>query len=299
MLLLGSIHALPIPNSIRLVRVLADFGHAPLFSIIAVALLYIAAARHGRLSSPTPGDYGIATIVTAALASSSELAQLTLTGRSASFVDVARDLFGGSLGLLYCLWRNGGISNGPLRLAVTAAAILTLVLGAPIFWTIAGYINRAMKWPEIVAIDSRLDFIFLHPFESDIVALPSSSNSNEDGDGSSLLIHLSGQLDSGFMIEELPSDTSSYVQICFDISNPGQTDLNVTLWLGNNTSVLRSTVVSQYSNIIPAYSRVTACDNLATANNQLKRNSSFRSLGLTAPPARAPRDLIVHRIWLE
>lgn len=305
-LLLAGIHTLPIPNSIKLIRDLADFGHAPVFAVIAIACLYMAWTRHGNgTDSPTAGDYAIALLAVVLFASASELAQLGFAGRSASLVDLSRDLLGGLLGLSYCLWRYNRIGIGPLRLLVAAAVIVIVILSAPILWTIAGYVNRDARWPAIVALNSPLDLIFLHPFKSQIRVISSSRTSNDTTDYSRLLIHLNEKLRSGIMVEGLSSDWTDYRRICTDIANPNKVAINVTLWLGNRTSIVRSTSIFQYSQTMPAESRLSSCNLFLTENDSRssdeldEEHDGYRSLGLTVQPNGVSQDLIVHRIWLE
>lgn len=305
--MLAMIHTLPFPNSTKLYRVLADFGHAPVFAAIAFASLQIAwVTRRLRPKHPARREYAIAALTVILLAIASELAQMKDPGRSASFLDILRDVAGGSLGLVYCAVRYESrktMKKPQCRILAAMCIILIAFLIAPIVWTIAAYINRDAKWPTILSMDTSLDRVLLHPYKSQIQTINLPSVSDHEKDEVGLLVASSNSVDSGITIQDLGSDWHAFDRICADITNLSSISVEARMHLGNAPNIFRSTVLRKISIILPAQSRVTHCNPLySKAENVIspyQSVSAYGSISVLTRAAGTVQEFIVHRIWLE
>jgi len=305
--LLTMIHTLPIPDSTRLYRVLADFGHALIFAAIAFASLQVSwATCRVRPGRPARRDYAAAVLTVFILAIASELAQMSDPGRSASVLDVLRDVAGGALSLAYCAvhYESRETIKKPRRrmLAVISITIIAFLI-APIALTIAAYINRDAKWPTILSMDTRLDRVLLHPFEAQIrpVILPVSGHDNKDETG--LLIASNEFINSGITVEDLGSDWRGFDRICADIKNLDGTSVEARILIGNAPNIFISTATHDVSMSLPAQSRLTSCHPLYAQAEYVAGDhpdiAGYGSLSLLAQPVGTVQEFIVYRLWLE
>ncbi len=124
-------------------RVVEDFGHAPLFGVIALALLGVTRARWP--GSPVR-QYGFAAAAAAALGVLTELAQVPV-GRDASWGDFSRNI----LGIAIALTAFAALDR---RLASPRAArvLLLLIAIAGLAWVVAPVIEVVQAYRYRTAI---------------------------------------------------------------------------------------------------------------------------------------------------
>ncbi|HEY6643505.1 VanZ family protein [Povalibacter sp.] len=162
---------MPIPRRGQWLMVLQDFGHAPAFGCIAVAIL--AWLRASRPTSTVGQQYSIAFILTVVLGAATELAQF-LVARDPSWYDLRSDIFGAAAFL-------GVAAAVDLRLRATlramwgvvALAVLT-VHALPTIQMLRAYQHRTAAFPTLASFAEAIDLYFVQPQWSDIdlVSLP-------------------------------------------------------------------------------------------------------------------------------
>jgi hypothetical protein len=135
-----------------------DAGHAPLFGVIAIALLRIVSAT--RPGIPPARAWGIAFWTAFGIGAATEVLQFFQPSRDPSFIDLSRD-FAGSAGFLLlaaAVPRASG-RTGPLRSVRqrwAAAALGLALLGvawAYLASTVVLYAERDARLPVVVSFD--------------------------------------------------------------------------------------------------------------------------------------------------
>lgn len=135
-----------------------DFGHVPLFALLALAALRIARLRAPGM--PARRAWWTAFGVVAALGVATELLQFFQPDRKPSFVDFARDLAGGG-GALLCLAAFPRLAGGSTwastpaakRLSVLIAFVLIAVASLQLATTLGVLAARQHAMPTVAALD--------------------------------------------------------------------------------------------------------------------------------------------------
>ena len=307
LLMIAGIHFAPPVGSTRLHRTLIDFAHVPFFAVIALASLKVAWTAN-RLQPAAPGrrEFVLTAIAVTILAVGSELAQLGDARRSASILDVLRNLAGGTLALLLANWRYAGRARvhtlaGKLVPAVMLAIMIPLV--APIAITLAAYVHRDAQWPTVLSITSRLDEVLLHPFQSEISPIRLQTADADAMGATALLVSTDRFLESGLTLQDLANGSEEFENVCIDLTNPGDAPFRADLRLGNSPAIFRATDIHSIPLTALPRARQTYCNSLYNTGDSGTGSSvvrpRYRSLSFTLEPRGTVWQFLVHRIWFE
>lgn len=170
--LLIAVIAVPVPTHSIGMEVLHDFGHAPIFGIVAVAaLLWL--RDHGRFGSVAV-QYALAFGLSVALGALVELLQIPV-GRDASWLDVRSDVLG-AFGFLASFTLVDDRTRKPaVRVSALVAGVAALAIHSrPLVQSMLAYAERNSAFPLLFDARQRYDDYFLGYFEAtgEHVALP-------------------------------------------------------------------------------------------------------------------------------
>ncbi|HRX88134.1 MAG TPA: hypothetical protein P5528_01705 [Steroidobacteraceae bacterium] len=198
-------------------RVVEDFGHAPLFGVIALALLGVS---RSRWPSSVVRQYGFAAVTAAVLGMLTELAQVPV-GRDASWGDLSRNFLGIGIAL-------AAFAAFDRRLAIPRSVRVLLVLTAAtgLVWTIAPVVEVVQAYRYRTAI-----FPLLADFSQ------SSRDSYWSRGSGARRTFENGALRVDFVSEPFPGvawfeprpDWRGYDQLVVDVENPNDSLLQLTL----------------------------------------------------------------------
>ena len=298
------IQVLSLPTVTKAQRVLVDFGHVPVFALVAFALLNL--ARIGLRSStrrPAPRHYLIAAVTVSLLAVTSEALQLLDHSKVASGGDLVRNGGGGALGLLLCAAYYTREADGTRRRAraalVTTASLLLACLLFPVAWTSAAYVHKVASWPVVLGDSYRLELPYAAAYGSELKIVRMPNEWRLDGRASALRLRIHDCEQCGVLVQELHREWEGLTSICLELTNPENDALRLSVQLGDAPMFFRSSAFNETAITINAGTRVTRCHPLP---NPEKPESSitggYRSLALLSS-ADEPLEYFIHRVWLE
>jgi hypothetical protein len=303
---LGFIQILSLPTVTKVQRVLVDFGHVPVFALVAFALLNL--ARTGFRSStrfPAPRDYLIAALAVSVLAVASEALQLLDHSRVASGADLLRNGGGGALGLLLCAayYRpSADAARRRVRAAlVTAACVLLACLLFPVAWTSAAYVHKGANWPTVLGARYRLELPYAVAYGSELKIVRMPKEWRLDGRESALRLRMQGCEECGILVQELNQDWQGLTSICLELTNPEMDTLRLSVQLGDASMFFRSSAFDETAMTVAAGTRVTRCLPLSNPEKpepSVTGKAEYRSMALLSG-AGEPLEYFIHRIWLE
>ena len=158
---------------------LQDWGHVPLFGLVAALLL--ALLRSASFSSVLRGGgaHLAAFAASVALGALTELVQRFQPERMASFADLARDALGAGCMLGVAASFERGLREGRFwrssarRWAVRAAALAALLaVSAPLVTLAWAYVERDRAFPQLLSFESGWEERFLELQSAELVATP-------------------------------------------------------------------------------------------------------------------------------
>ena len=191
-LLLGclSLLFLPVPSKTFFWKAVYNFGHVPLFGLVAILLVWMSRMLSKPSGWSSIRHYGIALLGVLVFALLTEALQSLNVERQTSLSDVMHDLVGAMCGLgLYLtydsqlfgrwvLWREFP-RNVLLRVCVVLVISMTLVPVAK--WAYA-YWDRAKRFPSLVEFASQWEMKFVKTSDSELqlVAPPEGWGKSKD-----------------------------------------------------------------------------------------------------------------------
>ncbi len=182
-LLLGflSLLFIPVPSETFLWRAVYNFGHVPLFGVVAILLLWV--SRELFKSSAWPGlrQYGIALLGALVLALVTEVLQSLDVARESSVSDIVHDLIGATCGLVLFFIFDKQLSGSWVQwrqfprnvlLCVCVVLVLCFTLGPVVEWAYA-YWDRAKRFPALIDFSSDWEMKFVKENDSELsVVIP-------------------------------------------------------------------------------------------------------------------------------
>lgn len=302
-LCLGTIHVVPAPNSTRLARSLSDLSHAPIFMVVALAILFTAKQIRRTPVALTRSNTWICAIAIIALSLVSEALQLLQPGRTVSVLDIIRNIAGGAIGLLlYAAFTKTPSLSSTSRLKIVGLAALIFVsLSPPTVMTLAAYANQRQKWPVLMSVDSVLDRILVNAVDAKISHYPAEIDSSGFDARGFLITTQAAASDSGLVIVDLPHNREDYTSLCLDIANPDERMLEINLRIGDEPTMFRSKVLREEKLSIAPMTRTIECRSIARSHSDgtIQDVPEFQSLKLSVPQQPTNREFIIFRIWLQ
>ena len=228
-LLLAAVVFAPMSGGTRLLRVLHNSAHGPIFGSIAILLL-VGLRSQQRLSELVwPWQYLIAFAGATLLGIATEVAQVPM-GRDASWEDVRNDVLG-ALGFLalFAVFS----THLPSRAARIACLLLGLtslsVLATPVLVATAAYARRAADFPVLADFGARFErfFIAVSWAEAQHTRLPETWARKPGELG--LLVRFGQGPWPGLNFHEPAPDWSGYSMLVLDVTNPDDASLEFTL----------------------------------------------------------------------
>ncbi len=184
LLLLGllSLLLIPVPAPTFLWKAVNNFGHVPLFGLVAILLLWVSRTFIKRPGAPGIQHYGMALLGVLVLALLTEALQSLNVERQTSLSDVIHDLVGAMCGLMLFLtydshllgrwvpWREFP-RNVVLRVGVVLVLGITLL---PVMEWAYAYWDRANRFPSLMEFSSEWEMQFVQATDSElqVVAAP-------------------------------------------------------------------------------------------------------------------------------
>lgn len=178
LLLLGllSLLLLPVPAPTFLWKAVNNFGHVPLFGLVAILLLGLSRMLHASSGWPNIRHYGIALLGVLVLALLTEALQSLNVSRQASSSDVFHDLLGAICGLGLFLTYDTHLSGGwvqwrafPRNVFLRLSVVLVLgVTLFPIFEWAYAYWDRGNRFPSILQFSSDWEVRFVKTLGSEL-----------------------------------------------------------------------------------------------------------------------------------
>jgi hypothetical protein len=307
-LLLSTVFVLRIPDTTAWQRVLQDSGHGPVFAALAAVLVWwqmrsaIAPGAAGQ--SAHSGDsivYLRAFSAAVLLGITTELIQHFLPDRSMSLSDVVHDTAGAAVGIsAIALLRQSGRERG-IALAIGLIA-LTVLLWAPLRCA-RGYAERGAAWPDMVRSQSRAERYFMRAqaAELELSSLP-AAYARQTSERAWQLRFRPGTHPAVELFEPM-ADWRAYRYLVLDLTNPGQSDMPLTLRILDRGHSWESADRFNGPIVVPAGRRVTVRVALAMVERaprgRLMDLSHVANLLLFSALPASGETLYLSRIGLE
>lgn len=231
---------LALPHDTRASEVLQNFMHVPVFALVAIVALRMIQSHRPTSEWPLVTQYALALAVAAALGAASEIAQIP-GPRDASIQDWIVDLTSAATALAFVRWREGLRSTtAPQRLGLAVfIAAGSLFLIAPVFHAAIAYGYRYQQLPDLFRYHgARLDaidtyFLFGKPVHPEFRILPEPWR--QPGDPVSIRVALPAIKWPGLTLDEPHPDWSGYATLLVDLTNPGDSPLELRLRIHDAT----------------------------------------------------------------
>jgi uncharacterized protein YfiM (DUF2279 family) len=208
-------------------RALENAAHAPLFALIAVALLIW--LRHLNWPPASVRQYLLALAGAVALGGFGEIAQSFTASRHAEWIDLVNDLLGAAAGLsLYALYDKRLVLNAVLRRALLFVVVVALLaVAAPVARLSFMYWQRWQQLPALATWESQAGhhFVISDSAELKVIATPLCANAS----AALQVSPLGTSRWVGATIDEPWPDWSSYSQLAIEVANPNDKPLDVVL----------------------------------------------------------------------
>jgi hypothetical protein len=222
------------PRDTRVWNVLYDFGHAPLFGLVALLFLELFRLR-GPTMRATVASYLLAFAAAVGLGALVEAAQIA-SPRDADPLDAVRNAVGAAAFLAFRAslgHRRGGfdVPPRPARLALRLGAVLLLAVQLlPVVRVVWAYRERSRALPTLAALDADWSHQFLDIAYATLT-LVDPPRDWPAGDRPARLLLSRGAPHPRFEIEEPYPDWSGYRAFRFEVYsiNPGPVDLTLRI----------------------------------------------------------------------
>ncbi len=297
--------AAKIPSRPRILAVLNDAAHAPVFAAFAVVILLL---LHRRIPL-VPARYAASLLLAVAIGGAIELVQ-PFIGRGAQWSDLLTDGLGAIAGLAVAGWFNAHASCRPPGLCQRVAlALIAVAAAAPVVWPVAeasiAYRVRSSRFPTLFENRSSIDqyFIRLRGVTADDELLP--DRWRRPGDSPSLHIRVHGKQFPGVTLAEPAADWTGHLKLMLDLTNPAPQPLALTLRVHDRMHDNEAGDRFNRSLVLPGESReviaIPLADIAAAPQGRTLDLSQVDGLILfgDGDASTAGRAFYVTRIWLE
>ena len=220
-----SVLFLPMPSHTFLWKAVNNFGHVPLFGLVAIVLLWISRMLSQSLGWSSRRQYGLALVGVLVLAFLTEALQLLDSARQTSLSDIVYDLVGGLCGLaLFFIYDpHPPKSWVPWRqrprifiLSVCVIGLLVIPL-LPVLERGYAHWDRANRFPSLLEFSSEWEMKFVEARDStlQVVVPPVAWNKAKDDLVGKVEFHLKKY--PGFYLNDPYPDWRDYTSLKFDI----------------------------------------------------------------------------------
>ena len=213
------------PSHTFLWKAVNNFGHVPLFGLVAILLLWVSRTFIKRPGEQGIQHYGMALLGVLVLALLTEALQSLNVARQPTVSDVFHDLLGAMCALIlfftydthatgpWSQWRKFP-RNVLLRLVVILVVSITLL---PVFEWAHAYWDRANRFPSLLKFSSDWDmkFVKMHDSELQVVLPPVGWKRSSDDLVGRVEFHTKKY--PGIYLEEPYPDWRKYTYLQFDI----------------------------------------------------------------------------------
>ncbi|HEX7113533.1 MAG TPA: hypothetical protein VF193_00225 [Steroidobacter sp.] len=304
-ILLASVVFAPVPGNARWLRDLHDTAHGPIFGCVAVLLLILMRAQT-RINLPLWRQYGLAFAVAVALGFATELIQ-GLTGRDATLSDAVRDALG-ALAFLGIFWavdqRMGAVRSIGARWAVVLVSVgLLVAVTMPATHAVIAYGKRGQQFPVLADFSRKLDDYFLASSASTRALEPLPAEWAVEAGERALLVRLEEEPFAGLHFVEPYPDWTGYSALCLDLTNPGESELLLTLRV--HDAMHNNLYTDRYNKafVLPPRTRRVFKFPLAEiasapAGRQMDLRRIAQVILFRGDPSPA-RELYISKMWLE
>ena len=230
--LIGLVLGVSLPSTPRILGVLNNMAHAPVFG--AFALIVLRLIRIWRSSATARArDYGIAFVVAIGAGGLVEVAQAFMD-RDASLEDLGTDALGAgcALGIAAALDRR--LWPARIRFAGRiAAAVLGLGCGLwalfPVGQAVVAYVDRATAFPVVARFSSPRELYFIDSGTARLSLQSLPARWARPGDDLSLRIDFTAPLWPGMSHDEPEPDWQGFSALVLDVTNPDEAPLQLTV----------------------------------------------------------------------
>lgn len=230
--LISLVLGVSLPSVPKILGVLNNFAHAPVFGVFALIALRLTRIQRSSTSARA-SDYGVAFVVAIGVGALVEIVQAFID-RDASFEDLGTDALGAgcTLGIAAALDRQLW-SAKIWSVGRVAVVVLGLCCGLwalfPVGQAVVAYVDRATAFPVLAQFSSSRDLYFIHSSTARLSRQPLPARWARPGDDSSLRIDFAAPLWPGMSHDEPQPDWRGFSALVLDVTNPDETPLRLTV----------------------------------------------------------------------
>jgi hypothetical protein len=230
--LIALVLGVSLPSWPKILGVLNNMAHAPVFG--AFALIVLRLARISRSSGAArASDYWIALVVAIGVGGLVEIAQAFMD-RDASLEDLGTDTLGAGCALGIAAAFDRQLWPARIRLAgrIAAAAVglfCGLLVLLPVGQAVITYVDRAAAFPVVARFSSPRDLYFIGSGMARLSLQPLPARWARPGDDLSLRIDFAAPVWPGISHEEPEPDWRGFSALVLDVTNPAETPLRLTV----------------------------------------------------------------------
>jgi hypothetical protein len=300
-ILLIAVVVVPVPTRSIGIEVLHDFGHGPIFGIVAVAaLLWL--REHG-LGGGVGAQYALAFASSIGLGALVELIQIPI-GRDASWLDVRSDLLGAFGFLALFALVDGRVRNVGTRVLAAIAGVAALTVHSlPLVQSTLAYLERNAAFPVLFDARERYDDYFLAYFEAtgEHATLP-NQYARSAGE-KALLLHLQHHWSPRLTLLEPVPDWRGQKALAFDLTNAASEPLALKIGVRDRDyDARKKDGFVRVVTLLPEQRIVVRIPIEEIESGGLTRRVDVARIGsvvLFDEYAERERDVYVSRVWVE
>jgi VanZ family protein len=306
-ILLVAVVFAPAPGKGRWIETVHDTAHAPIFGCLAGLSLFLLRARERFRSSSIPRQYLAALVLTTLLGASTEIAQ-HLTGREASFADLARDVLGAAAFLVLYAAFDSQIRHvaNPWRIrsvGVASALLVFAILGTPLARAALEYRAREQRFPVLADFSQQFDSYFFAQNRVKIELRPMAPQWSTSKDETTLYVQFATEPYPGIAIFEPAADWRGYSTLALDLTNPTAAQLRLVLRVNDaghhNGYADRFNKVVRISPQTRSVVRVPLAEIEAAPATRRMDLSTIANVALFRAEPQDGTQMYVSRLWLE
>ncbi len=294
-----------LPGKLKYVEVVQNWGHAPVFGLLSLGILYLKTHTGKRAPAGHPRDYFFAAAVAIALGVAVEIVQFFI-GRDADPFDALQDALGigATLSIHAWLFRHHLNLGARQRKAVIAIALVTALWAmAPVAACAAAYWHRDRLFPVIADFRSPLDLYFIRAGEPPFARVGLPAGVPGVRDQPTLRVPFGDHPWPGVVIEEPKPDWSGYQNLAVDISNPNASELTLLLTIHDRAYIGGKEDRYNRTFVVPAHERFI----LKTPLRDIEHGPEARTLNMRelwrvaiVQDRHSPQPaFFLNRVWLE
>jgi hypothetical protein len=296
----------PVPGHSRFVSILHNAAHGPIFGAVALLLLLGLRSLNLPANAPVSRQYAIAFVLAIGAGLATEVAQ-ALTNRDSSWLDLRNDAIGALAFLLLFFPFDPRIRSrfgpGTTTTGLLVGLALFAFLLVPVGRSALEYRQRQRMFPILVDFTRGYDRYFVRQQHAVIgpAAMPKRWMKFSGETAMQVRLLQSGQYPGIELIEPSP-DWTAYSTLLLDLTNPGPTDLALTLRIHDVAHTQAFTDRFNGPLLLRAGARellrVSLADvRLAPEDREMRLEAIDGMVLFAAEPIQA--EFLVSRVWLQ